>query len=158
MTQARQVPACETRSFRSKTSNYCVCVFVLNENGRLHAQLERMSPVSALADIVIADGNSTDGSTSSEALERLGVNTLLIKTGAGKLGAQMRMAFSWALERGYRGVITIDGNNKDDPAAVPLFLKALEEGADHVQGSRYIPGGVEENTPLSRYLGVRFLH
>ena len=68
------------------------------------------------------------------------------------------MAFAWALRQGYEGVITIDGNNKDDPAAIPLFIQALDEGVDHVQGSRFIKGGRGVRTPVLRRLGVRFLH
>jgi hypothetical protein len=68
------------------------------------------------------------------------------------------MAFSWAMERGYQGVVVMDGNNKDGPEAVPDFVEALEQGVDHVQGSRFIPGGDHANTPASRYWGVRLLH
>src|SRR5207248_5139125 len=140
------------------TSDYCVCIFVLNENGRLGAQLERMRSLATVADVVIADGGSTDGSVSAEVLEPLLVNTLLVKTGAGRLGAQMRMAFSWALDRGYKGVITMDGNGKDGPEAIARFVEKLEAGFDHVQGSRFLRGGVSENLPLSRWLGVKLLH
>jgi len=82
----------------------------------------------------------------------------LTKTGPGKLSAQMRMAFHYALAQGYEGVLTIDGNDKDDPAAIPAFVAALDEGVDHIQGSRFLPGGKAVNTPPARYLGVRLLH
>jgi glycosyltransferase involved in cell wall biosynthesis len=117
-----------------------------------------MQPYISLADLVIADGGSNDGSVTGARLEPFGVRALLVKTGPGKLSAQMRMAMAWALEEGYQGMVFIDGNDKDDPAAIPLFLAALEAGGDHVQGSRYIPGGREENTPISRKWGVRLLH
>ena len=68
------------------------------------------------------------------------------------------MAFACALERGYKGVITIDGNNKDDPTAIPQFIERMEAGFDHIQGSRWIPGGITENLPTSRYLGLKLLH
>ena len=70
----------------------------------------------------------------------------------------MRMAFAWALDRGYEGSITIDGNNKDDPSAIPKFIRLLDEGFDHLQGSRFIAGGHAENTPLFRLVGVRAVH
>ncbi|MFO0887952.1 MAG: glycosyltransferase family 2 protein [Isosphaeraceae bacterium] len=154
----REVPAYEAKSFRPKSSGYCVCVFVINENGKLLKQLQAMRAHAGQLDVVIADGGSTDGSTAPEVLEPLDVNTLLVKTGPGKLGAQMRMAFAWALDRGYEGVITIDGNNKDGPEALPTFIARLAEGFDHIQGSRFLPGGVSENLPLSRFLGVKLLH
>ncbi len=52
----------------------------------------------------------------------------------------------------------MDGNNKDDPSALPSFIKALESGIDHVQGSRYIRGGQAVNTPFLRHWGVRLMH
>jgi hypothetical protein len=68
------------------------------------------------------------------------------------------MALAFAMRRGYAGAIVIDGNDKDDPRAIPEFLRALDEGYDHVQGSRYIPGGRAINTPWSRHWGVKLIH
>ncbi|MGL6095521.1 MAG: glycosyltransferase family 2 protein, partial [Fimbriiglobus sp.] len=138
--------------------DYALCVFVINENGKLHKQLDKTRPFADTVDVIVADGGSTDGSTDSAILEPLGVNTLLTKTGPGKLGAQMRMAFAWALDRGYKGVVCIDGNGKDGPDAIPRFVETLESGVDHVQGSRFVRGGVSEHLPFSRWLGVRFVH
>jgi glycosyltransferase involved in cell wall biosynthesis len=158
-TDARQVPAFRAAEFARKWADYCVCVFVINEAGKLHKQLAAMrSHCDGVVDVVVADGGSTDGSTDHDTLRGLGVNTLLTKTGPGKLGAQMRMAFAWALDRGYRGVVSMDGNGKDGPDAVPRFVEALEAGYDHVQGSRFVRGGVSENLPLSRWIGVKLVH
>jgi len=157
--ETRQVPEYLTNEFLAKSNNYCVCVFVINEGEKLLRQLEKMRSVcQGIADIVVADGGSKDGSTDHEKLKSLGVNTLLVKTGPGKLGSQMRMAFDWALNRGYKGVVCVDGNGKDGIEAIPNFVTELRNGVDHVQGSRFIPGGYHENTPLSRLLGVKLLH
>ena len=91
-------------------------------------------------------------------LRELGVNTLLVKTGPGKLGAQLRMGYAWALARDYQGIVTVDGNNKDSVESVPLFMQALDEGYDMIQGSRYIPGGQAINTPLLRHIAVKLMH
>jgi glycosyltransferase involved in cell wall biosynthesis len=142
-----------------RRTRYALCVFVLNEDGRLHAQLRKMRATKDLADIVVADGGSTDGSVEAEAVGPLGVRAVLVKRGPGRLGAQMRMAFAWALGEGYEGVVAVDGNDKDDvPGALPEFIRRLDGGYDHVQGSRFIRGGRHENTPWSRHLGVRALH
>lgn len=155
----REVPTSTAAEFGPKAADYCVCVFVLNESGKLQKQLARMRDhCPGVADVVVADGGSTDGGTDPAVLRHLGVNTLLTKTGPGKLGAQMRMAFAWALARGYKGVVVIDGNGKDGVDAIPAFVAKLEAGYDHVQGSRFIAGGVSENLPLSRWLGVKLLH
>ena len=93
-----------------------------------------------------------------ETLELYGVNTLLTKTGPGKQGAQLRMGIHFALKRGYQGVLTVDGNNKDSIEDVPKFIAKLKEGYDLVQGSRFVKGGHAINTPRSRYLAVRLIH
>jgi dolichol-phosphate mannosyltransferase len=155
---ARQVPTYTVTEFAQKRSKYCVAVFVINENGRLLRQLDKMQQVGAALDVVIADGGSTDGSTTEANLKPRGVRALLVKTGAGKLSAQMRMAFDWAMQQGYEGVVTIDGNDKDGTEALTRFVEALDRGLDHVQGSRYVPGGVAINTPKLRNLGIKLLH
>jgi glycosyltransferase involved in cell wall biosynthesis len=153
-----EVPGFSVAELRPRSTRYCVAIFVINEGEKIRAQLTRMQPLMALADVLIADGGSTDGSLAPEFLAEQGVRTLLVKTGPGKLGAQMRMAFAYAMRQGYEGIITIDGNNKDDPSAIPAFIDALDLGADHVQGSRFIPGGLALRTPPSRLLGIRLLH
>ena len=154
----REVPAFTVSAFAPKRHRYCLCVFVLNEGKKIVAQLDRMRGLADTVDIVIADGGSTDGALAPAVLRAGNVRTLLVKTGPGKLSAQMRMALAYAMDEGYAGVITIDGNNKDDPSAVPAFVAALDEGIDHVQGSRFIPGGQAINTPIHRWIAVRALH
>lgn len=153
-----QVPAHTTQDLNPRRSDYAVCVFVLNEGDRLKSQLAKMQPYLATADIVLADGGSTDGATDPDYLRSMGVRALLVKTGPGKLGAQMRMAFAWCLRQGYKGVITIDGNDKDGVEAIPNFVQALQEGVDYVQGSRFIAGGKAINTPFARYWGIVLVH
>lgn len=46
------------------------------------------------------------------------------------------------LDQGYEGIVTIDGNDKDDPVAIPQFIEALRQGFDFVQASRFISGVV----------------
>ena len=154
------VPEYECAEYAPKASRYCVLIPIINEGGRIHHELERAQAVGVpgLADLVICDGGSTDGCTKEETLRALGVNTLLTKTGPGKQGAQLRMGFWFALQRGYEGIVTIDGNDKDSIESVPLFLKKLEQGFDFVQGSRFVRGGVAEHTPPVRWLAVRLLH
>ncbi|UNK02051.1 glycosyltransferase [Ralstonia insidiosa] len=110
------------------------------------------------ADIVIVDGGSTDGSLETTMLDANRVRTLLEKTAPGRLSAQLRCAYAYCLKEGYRSIVTIDGNDKDDPEAISRFIAALDDGYDFVQASRFVRGGQEENTPLSRSLAIRLIH
>ena len=143
---------------RKKHKKYCVIVFVINEGKKVQNQLKRMSKYADRIDIVVADGGSTDGSLEPDFLKAQSVSALLTKKGPGKLSAQMRMAFAYALSEGYEGVVVVDGNGKDDISAIPNFIKKLDEGFDHVQGSRFVPGGKAINTPLSREIGLHLIH
>jgi glycosyltransferase involved in cell wall biosynthesis len=152
------VPEFSIDEFFDRRRRYCICVFVINEGDKFLAQLAEMKPLNEELDIIIADGGSTDGSTEPGVLNSHGVKALLTKRGPGRLSAQMRMAFAYAISRGYEGIITIDGNHKDDSSAAPLFIEALDKGYDHVQGSRFIPGGRAIRTPLSRLWAIKLVH
>lgn len=152
-----QVPNFEILELRQKKSKYCICIPVLNEGEKIKKQLKRMLPFSHLADIIIADWGSTDGSTDSKFLKEMKVRTRLTLKDKGRQGTQLRMAFAYALNQGYEGIIQIDGNNKDGVEAAPQFIKALDEGFDYTQGSRFIKGGKAVNTPFIRWLAVKFI-
>ena len=143
-----------------RRSPYCLLIPVINEGARIITELGRAqrAGIDKVCDIILCDGGSTDGSMKPETLELYGVNTLLTKTGPGKQGAQLRMGIHFALKRGYQGVLTVDGNNKDSIEDVPRFIAKLKEGYDLVQGSRFVKGGHAINTPRSRYLAVRLIH
>lgn len=154
------VPQFESTEYQGKNKDYVVLIPIINEGDRILKELRRAQKnnVSDYADIVICDGGSTDGCTDERKLRKLDVNTLLVKQDTGKQGAQLRMGIWWALERGYKGVITIDGNNKDSIEDVPHFIDKLKEGYDLIQGSRFVKGGKAINTPFIRTLSVRLIH
>ena len=150
-----QVPEFEVDVLRKKRTKYCICIPVINEGDRIQKQLTRMNKYAKLADIIIIDGGSIDNSVKSDFIKKKGVSAK-ITTSVGQ-AKQYRAGFAWSLERGYEGIITIDGNNKDGVSAIPNFIKALNDGYDYVQGSRYMAGGVHKNTPLHRSLGARLI-
>lgn len=155
-----QVPAFATPIWRGRQHRWCVIMPVINEGERIARLLARMQAqnIEAVADILIVDGGSSDGSMAADGLLAKGVRGLLVKTGPGKLSAQLRCAYAFALDQGYEGIVTIDGNDKDDPEAIPRFIEALAQGVDFVQASRFIAGGVAENTPRSRDFAIRYVH
>jgi dolichol-phosphate mannosyltransferase len=155
-----QVPEFRQKVFFTKHRAYCVVIPVINEGERIRRLLRSMNElrVAEQADILLIDGGSTDGSLDEEFLRSVGVRALLTKTGPGKLSAQLRCAYAYALREGYDGIVTIDGNDKDDPSTIPDFIRGLEEGWDFLQASRFIPGGLAENTPLTRWIAIRMVH
>lgn len=139
---------------------WCVVVPVINEGDRIQNFLSKMKAlnIEEIADIVIVDGGSTDGSLKLDLLRKNGVRALIVKIGNGKLSAQLRCAYAFALDQGYEGIINIDGNDKDDPNVIPSFIEALNQGTDFVQASRFISGGKGVNTPKSRDFAIQFIH
>lgn len=154
------VPKFECTEYQEKSKEYVVLIPIINEGDRIIKELKRARKyhVADHADLVICDGGSTDGCTEEAGLKKLGVNTLLVKRDEGKQGAQLRMGIWWALQRGYKGIITIDGNNKDSIEDVPKFIDKLKEGYDFVQGSRFVKGGRAINTPPVRLVSVKLIH
>lgn len=153
-----QVPAHEAALYAPRRHRHALVIPVINEGERIRGQLLRIRAAALPVDVVVADGGSTDGSLDADFVSGAGVRAVLTKTGPGKLSAQLRMAYAWCLREGYAGIVTIDGNGKDGVEAVAAMVARLEEGCDYVQGSRYLPGGAAENTPLERTIANRLIH
>ncbi len=148
------------RQFRysEKSSDTALVIPVYNESDRIYKQLSKLERVPNNIDIIIVDGNSTDGCLDFLELEKKTVNTLLINDGEKGLSRQLQIAFQFCIQNEYQYVITMDGNNKDEPEGLLGIQMALKEGFDFVQGSRFVSGGVAINTPFSRLIGLRFIH
>jgi dolichol-phosphate mannosyltransferase len=153
-----ELPKFSTHEFKPKITKYCVCIPVIDEGEKFKKQLSQMTAVSKKVDVIILDGGSSDGSTDHGFLKKNNVRTLLVKTDKGKLSAQLRMGYAYALRQGYEAIITIDGNGKDEVSEIERFIPKLEEGYDYIQGSRFVKGGKAINTPWIRYLSIRLIH
>lgn len=151
------LPVTELKSTRTK---YLLVIPILNEGERVRSLINKMAAINtaSLIDISVVDGGSTDNALDEDILKTAKVKFLINKLGAGKLGAQLRCAYHFALAQGYDGVVTIDGNDKDDPKDIIKFITKLDEGYDFVQGSRFVKGGSHKNTPLFRWLAIRLIH
>jgi dolichol-phosphate mannosyltransferase len=152
------VPLYVATKMKAKKYDTALVLPIINEGQRILIQLEKIRCSNPFVDIVIADGGSTDGTLEFLLNPAYGVTAILVKTGPGKLSAQLRMAFDFCLTEGYQNIITMDGNNKDDPEGIEVIINALESGFDFVQGSRFIAGGKSFNTPLYRYLAIKLIH
>ena len=152
----REVPAHTIVEFSRKATAYCVIVIVYNEGERFIRQLGEMAQRADLADIVVAERRTADGSTSPEWLRSCKVRALLTTDEAGGASA-MRMGFAYVFHQGYLGAVVLDGNGKDSVGMLPEFIRQLEGGIDFVQGSRFMHGGFHKNTPLVRRLAIRVI-
>jgi glycosyltransferase involved in cell wall biosynthesis len=152
------VPEFHASVFKSKSYDYAVVIPVINEGERIRNQILRIKALVPRADLVIADGGSVDGSLDHKFLIEGRVRALLTKTGPGKLGAQLRIAYTWCLDEGYEGIVTVDGNGKDGVDGIEKILEKLADGYGYVQGSRYVEGGNGVNTPLDREIAGRLIH
>jgi dolichol-phosphate mannosyltransferase len=103
--------------------------------------------------VAVNDGSTDDG---PDVLRSYGI-TVLDQSRTG-IGACIKRCVTYARENGYDVLVVFAGNNKDDPAEIPRLLEPiLEEGADYVQGSRFLPGGSSPNLPLFRLVSIKLL-
>lgn len=92
---------------------------------------------------LIVDDNSPDDTRSEVEKYRKKYSDIFIMTGKKEgLGKALLRGVSYAIDRmGADIILQMDADLSHDPAAVPEFFKAVQNGADFVVGSRYIPGG-----------------
>jgi len=152
------IPNFSVAEFFPRKNDYAIIIPTLNEGLRLQRQLEKMKGMNLKGDIVISDAPSHDNSTNPDTLKKLGVNALIKLTEEGGVSSSLRAAFCYCLNKNYQGIITIDGNDKDDTKTVKKFIHQLKQGYDFIQGSRFLKGGHEMNTPKSRLLLIKWLH
>src|SRR5262249_29908964 len=93
------------------------------------------------------DDGSTDGSTA--VAERYPVTVLHLGQRSG-VGAALRTGVTHLHKQGLDVAVIMAGNNKDDPADIPALVGAIRQGADYVQGSRYLAAERGGGTPLKR--------
>jgi dolichol-phosphate mannosyltransferase len=122
----------------------CICLPTYNEAENLDRMLRRLAEVVEADDVVLViDDSSPDGTGEmAEALaaELPFVRVLHRPTKEG-LGPAYIAGFRWALEQGAELVLEMDCDFSHDPADVPRLIRAIDDGADLVLGSRYVAGG-----------------
>ncbi len=67
------------------------------------------------------------------------------------IGYAIRQGLQYAIDRGFRVVVILAGNNKDNPSEIPRLLEPItKKDYDYVQGSRFLPGGKSVKNPFFR--------
>ena len=110
----------------------CILIPVLNEAQTIATVVSSLRAQNL--DVVVIDDGSTDD---SGAIARRNGATVIrheIKNGKGQ---SLRDGFRYAFERGYDGVITMDGDGQHDAADIGQFLRlAAKERPGIIVGNR----------------------
>jgi dolichol-phosphate mannosyltransferase len=114
--------------------------------------LARVRATVPVADILVADDNSPDGT--GDLADQIAAADdhvhVLHRAGKQGLGAAYLEGFSWGLARGYDVLVEMDADGSHPPEQLPDLLARIEAGADLVIGSRWVDGGSVVNWPKSR--------
>jgi dolichol-phosphate mannosyltransferase len=107
-------------------------------------------------DILVVDDASPDGTADlvDQIFSKRGSVKVLRRTGVRGRGLAGRDAFLYALEGGYECLVEMDADFSHQVRHVPQLLKALES-ADLAIGSRFVPGGSDDDRPGFRRLLTR---
>jgi len=126
-----------------------VVVPTRNEARNLEVILPAIAAVRpAVHEIIVVDGNSSDGSLDVARRVLPSVKTIT-QTRMGKGNA---MACGFAEVTG-DVVVMFDADGSADPAEIPRFVEALAAGADFAKGSRFTAGGGSDDITLLRKTG-----
>lgn len=135
-----------------------VVVPTYNERENIDAFLRAVRAAVPAADVLVVDDNSPDGTgaLADTVAAELGQIKVLHRPGKQGLGSAYRNGFAVALDEGYDVIVSMDVDFSHDPAVIASMLQAVEQGADVVVGSRYVPGGATADWPLHRRLLSRW--
>ncbi len=125
-----------------------------NERDNLPRFVRSVLEVVPAANVLVVDDASPDGT--GEVADKLAAEdprtTVLHRPGKLGLGTAYVDGFRRALDLGYDIVVEMDADLSHDPQYLPRFLRAFEEGADVVLGSRNLPGGGVVGWGLGRHV------
>jgi dolichol-phosphate mannosyltransferase len=114
--------------------------------------LTRVRAAAPDVDILVVDDNSPDGTAdlakaAAAEIDRVDIEVRERKDG---LGNAYRHGFRIGMDRGYDVLMQMDADLSHDASAIPSLLAAVEDGAEAVIGSRYVPGGAIPHWPWHR--------
>ena len=127
-----------------------VVVPAMNEGKNIAHVLHRLP--GDLHEVILVDGNSQDD-TVAVAREACPNIRVLTQSGRGK-GDAFRTGFAAVTGN---LIVMLDADGSAAPEEIPLFVEALEAGADFAKGSRFLDGGGSADITAMRRLGNSFL-
>ncbi len=124
-----------------------------NEKDNLPRFVEAVRATLPDADLLVVDDSSPDGT--GELADALAARDphvrVLHRPGKLGLGTAYVEAFTRGLAEGYDRFFEMDADLSHDVRYLPDFVRALDDGADVVIGSRNIPGGGVEGWGVGRH-------
>ena len=124
-----------------------------NEKDNLQRFVDAVRGALPDADLMVVDDNSPDGTGAiADAIAQKDDHvTVMHRAGKLGLGTAYIQAFTKGLAEGYDRFFEMDADLSHDVRYLPDFVRALDDGADVVIGSRNIPGGGVEGWGLGRH-------
>lgn len=126
-----------------------------NENQKIIRTIQKFNDYSQY-DVLIIDDGSTDDSLKD--IEKKFPVKMIVNPANRGAGYTTRQTIDYAREHSYETVIFVSGNDKDSPQDVDKLIRAIEEGYDFIQGSRYLKGGAHGRMPFYRKIATRMIH
>ena len=108
-------------------SDCAVVIPAFNEAATIRALVKRV--LSQMEQVIVVDDGSTDG-TSAE-LADLDVTVLNNAQNSGK-AASLQHGFRYALQQGYKAIITLDGDGQHAPEEIPRLLEAATDRPSYI--------------------------
>ncbi len=136
--------------FFGKNNHIKIIIPTLNEKKNICTLIPNLRN-KGYNNILIVDGNSNDGTV--KCAEKMGVHVIQ-QTGEGK-GRALRQAFRSCSDGDIFVIMDADGSMS--PSEISSFTKMIEQGADVVKGSRFLPLGGSEDLTAIRRVGNKIL-
>jgi dolichol-phosphate mannosyltransferase len=136
----------------SGAARVLVIVPTYNERENLPLIVGRVRAAVPAAHVLVADDASPDGTGQvADGLATDDPNVhVLHRPGKAGLGAAYLDGFGWGSKHGYDVLVEMDADGSHQPEQLQALLDRIEDGADAVIGSRYVPGGSVVNWPRHR--------
>ncbi|MFK7767174.1 MAG: polyprenol monophosphomannose synthase [Mariniblastus sp.] len=138
-----------------------IIVATYNEIDCLPRLIHQIDELLPQADILVIDDGSPDGTGNwcEQATEKYPRLSVIHRDGKQGLGTAAIRGFTYALERDYTLVATLDADLSHSPQSllemVNMISSPKNKSVEVILGSRYIEGGRTEDWPLTRRIASR---